>query len=657
MAEKKKDPPKEKNGTQQPAEPRNDLKSKPPLDADNLVSNVAIHQGEAEPLETVDPTAFKRDGQLWPAQAPKDDVAAAASQPTAATSDGTPLSQDSPLAFVDMDDDKLVGCALEECKKRGIRSKAAFLQEVPDIAVEVIDRGLLNSVFTEKAGKAEWGSGPTKIDIHAQLPANELAALDAAQKREAQKVAQQEPSATEGTSGGDGSIAPGPSAASTQDESAQGPPSVPLASNGGGPTETDEMWLRQFTELTQDMIGQVGDQNIPLDEALKKAEDFYAIAIEELKKRKKLDPASIGGLYHYVLLKKNRGDNVTPLEEAIFELGNLRARIDKYSQLRQKESEEVSPPVPEVPAAPRQEPVKEAESKVKPPFMIRPKPPMVEPSAKKKRGSFLTHRMTVAVVATAALSWAIHVRNAFSDAAITLNRLWEEALHFKPIDITAKQVMYTFYGLIGLTTVTWLYRKIKKFRRHRRFFRRLREGYSNEYDYMIRELRNIRNKSADYQEQSMNLQQAMIEDENLFFCLNLFNKTPDEATGESGAINALSKAGLAPGVISNFYMLIGSAEKRIILKRFKELAKSWVPPKVRRNKLRKLCQESPVFAEKLAELFRRDESGNYTSLAMGKRSKYAKLKNIEKLSGDEILSVLEQDYNEIKDDLSSEYSI
>ena len=119
---------------------------------------------------------------------------------------------------------------------------------------------------------------------------------------------------------------------------------------------------------------------------------------------------------------------------------------------------------------------------------------------------------------------------------------------------------------------------------------------------------------------------------------------PNKETGESIVVSVMKETNFHVSAISNFYMVHEGAEKVIMLKRFEKLASLWVPDRMRQSKLMELWDEDPLFREKLFGLFDKNRKGGYINAKS--RTKYIAL-NVGGISGEELLWVLEEDYNHV----------
>jgi hypothetical protein len=531
-------------------------------------------------------------------------------------------------------DEDLLSYAHTMCRIEGINNPVELKEKRPDVAQQIEQRDLMGQIFDEEGEKKADTGQLTKISVAAQSPM-ELEASQMASRNNSQE------------NRSDNAKQPADSTMASVFESQELPVSEPLPNpspeKSEPSTEEELTKLERYKEVLHLLIKQVEDSKGGSD-VIKRAKRTYdKIIKEELGKNYSLTPEHIHFLLDsYLPGKIQRDEKLTTVEEFVLEIGRLRDVIKKYSKVQENKPKPVLP-APAVAQAPQkpvqiQAPRKEIEVTIEEPVKDEP------PSLARKIGRYVTVRMVAVVAAVAAFSAAMHATDSFNDLVNGIKKLWEEVLNHSSITLTAKQAMLGYYTAVTSVVLVWIGRTKHRKVKQEMFIQRLKEENRREYSYMVRKLRAIRESSSDSKKQSLKLKKAMESDAKFFYCIDKFHTTADEKSRESVVGTIMKELGFASRTISNFEMIFKSAEKNMMLDRFKELVEVWIPEKMRKDRLKSLLTQDELFREKLSKLFKKDMNGKYVNLTS--RDSYTPL-TVGHISGEELLELLEKDYNEV----------
>lgn len=547
------------------------------------------------------------------------------------TEKATPSGKQSDIG--EIPDEQLMSFVHTMCRIEGINNPDELREKRPDVAQQIEQRDLMGDIFDEEGEKKADTGQLTKISAAAQGPmeleASKMADRNNSQENHSNNVKQP----------ADSTMA---SVFESQEPPVPEPQPNPSPEKSEPSSEVELTKLERYKEVLHLLIKQVEDSKGGPD-VIKRAKRAYdRIIKEELGKNYGLNSEEIKALTSYIPGKIKRGEELTGLEEFVLEVGRLGDVIKKYSKAQESKPKPVLP-VPAVTQSPQepvqiQAPRKEIEIKIEEPVKDEP------PSLAKRIGRYVTVRMVAVVAAVAAFSAVMHHTNSFHDLVNGIKKLWEDGLNLSSIGLTAKQAMLGYYSALTSVVLVWIGRTKHRKVKQEKFIQNLKEENKREYSYMVRRLRAIRDSSSDSKKQSLALKKAMESDAKFFYCIDKFHTTADEKTKESVVGTIMKEIGFASKTISNFKMIFESAEKNMMLDRFKELVEVWIPEKMRKNKLKSLLIQDELFREKLSKLFKKDMNGKYVNLTS--RDSYTPL-TVGHISGEELLGVLEKDYNEV----------
>jgi len=162
---------------------------------------------------------------------------------------------------------------------------------------------------------------------------------------------------------------------------------------------------------------------------------------------------------------------------------------------------------------------------------------------------------------------------------------------------------------------------------------------------VLTKIARIRKKHKDLKTQSTRLRQLMVDDEGFFDAIDYLYSTEvvwDDVMRESRLHRAVKRA---------FPMLREEAEDEIIRKRLATLVQFHQQPTHRKNKLKELCREDPLFRRKFGEMFAKDEDGDHVNRDLLER--LGNLKYDIPVDAKAFLAGLEEDYTLIRAEDSS----
>jgi|GEM_PF-6920021 len=263
-----------------------------------------------------------------------------------------------------------------------------------------------------------------------------------------------------------------------------------------------------------------------------------------------------------------------------------------------------SPPPAEV--APAPQPM-ELDGEMAPARLLESEAEEREAEEKSTLGKFFTNRHTWGIGLIGAYTGALLYTDSFQKLAETAEWLWNTALNQPAIQVTANTTMAAYGALIGgIFVFSEIGRRIRVRKEAKNEQRRVEsdKSYGLARQYTVEKLNAVLRSHSTVDSQQSALSSVLKKNEKLLTYLDIFSrKYPETLEGIFTDVRMPSEIRAPP----TFNFMLEVASRDVLMRKyFKQLAPLLNNPRERAHMLNVLCNTSPFFSIKIAQLFPSD---------------------------------------------------